>query len=411
MPTSRGSTRIFLRRHFASAAGNLYEGTLSDFDPAWMGTFELKTNELANDRRDLQAVADALTVPDAQLVARLDPLINLEEFFDYWAMESLVRQWDGYAGNTNNFFLYHDPTSGRFWFLPWGIDGIMDPAPPDAANSRPLAVMTKGLLVRRLYNVPSTRTRYLGRLRALLDSVFKESEMLAEIDRMQPLITPYVPAADAAAFRAELDRVRAFVRGRRQVLLAELAAPPAATAAPAAPPCLDTIGTISGSFSTTWNTLSAIDPVRGGPRQPERHRQRRADADRSGRRDGGPGHQRRGRPARRGQRHRAPGERDLRGRHHPARPGHLRAERDAAFRSGLDAGRAARFRGTGTGHYRPDGQGLRVVHLGRLDGRGRGDRHLHGRSRHLARSDELAFRATCRPAYRGSILRAWSLLA
>jgi hypothetical protein len=253
----------FLRRHFEIPSGNLYEGTLSDFDATWMGTFELKTNELINDRSDLLAVADALTAPDAQLAARLEPLIDLDQVYTYWAMESLVRQWDGYAGNTNNFFLYHEPISGRFQFLPWGIDGIMDPAPFDAVSNRPVLVMTKGLLVRRLYGIPSSRSRYLAQVRTLLDTVFEETAMLAEIDRMQRLISPRVPAADGAAFRAGLDQVRAFVRGRRQAVLAELAAPPAA-AAPAPPPCLARIGTISGSFSTTWNTLAAPDPFAAG---------------------------------------------------------------------------------------------------------------------------------------------------
>src|SRR5687768_10913246 len=49
----------FLRRHFADDEGNLYEGTLSDFRQGWTATFELKTNESANDRSDLEAVVAA----------------------------------------------------------------------------------------------------------------------------------------------------------------------------------------------------------------------------------------------------------------------------------------------------------------------------------------------------------------
>ncbi len=250
-----------LRRHFTDVTGNLYEGTLSDFHTTFLGTFDLKTNEAANDRRDLAALATALTAPDAELISRLEPLVNLDQFFDYWAMESVLRHWDGYANNTNNFFVYHDPTSGRFTFLPWGIDGIMDPS---NATDRPVAVVNKAELTRRLYAMQPTRDRYLGRVRALLDSAFKETDILAEIDRMQRLISPVDSAADAAAVRAGIDSVRAFVRTRRQAVLAELGAPPPGATAPRTAPCLKRLGTVSGSFSTTWNTLDAANPFTAG---------------------------------------------------------------------------------------------------------------------------------------------------
>jgi CotH kinase protein len=259
-----GIDKDLLRRHFPDATGNLYEGTLSDFDATFLATFDLKTNEVANDRSDLGAVADALTAPDAQLLTRLDPLVNLNEFFDYWAMETVVRQWDGYANNTNNFFLYHDPPSGRFTFLPWGIDGIMDPAPVASDGNKPAVVITKAELTRRLYAIQTTRDRYLGRVRALLDVAFKESDILAEIDRMQRLILPVVATADATKVRAAIDGVRTFVRTRRQAILAELAAPPVGATAPKAAPCMKPIGTISGTFSTKWDTLAAVNPFAAG---------------------------------------------------------------------------------------------------------------------------------------------------
>ncbi len=252
----------FLRRHFADVTGNLYEGTLSDFDPTFLNTFDLKTNEALNDRSDLAAVSAALTAPDAELAARLDPLIDMPEYYDYWAMESIVRQWDGYANNTNNFFVYHDPGTGRFSFLPWGIDGSLD-ANAGGADG-PVVILNKADLARRLYAIPATRDRYVDRIRALLDVAFVEADVLREIDRMQPLVSPVVPAAEVAALRTALDGLRAFVRGRRPAVLAELAALPPVNTDLRKAPCLKPIGTIAGSFSTTWDTLAAANPFTAG---------------------------------------------------------------------------------------------------------------------------------------------------
>ena len=43
--------------------------------------------------------------------------------------DDLLRHWDGYAGNANNFFVYVDPSPGpqrgKMRFLPWGNDQVM----------------------------------------------------------------------------------------------------------------------------------------------------------------------------------------------------------------------------------------------------------------------------------------------
>jgi len=58
-----------------------------DFRPAWSLTFDKKTNDSDPDRSDLDAVSAALALPDAEMLAALDPLVDIEEFLDYWAAE------------------------------------------------------------------------------------------------------------------------------------------------------------------------------------------------------------------------------------------------------------------------------------------------------------------------------------
>ena len=56
--------------------------------------------------------------------------------FDAWTRSEHFRAAHRDAGNTNNFYLYHDPGSGRWSFIPGGIDGIMfwNPEQPGAAD-------------------------------------------------------------------------------------------------------------------------------------------------------------------------------------------------------------------------------------------------------------------------------------
>lgn len=254
----------FLRRRYADPEGNLYEGTLSDFRDGWTGTFELKTNESANDRTDLDALVAALELPDAQLMAALEPLIDVDQFLSFWATELVTTHWDGYTGNANNFFAYHDPATGKFTFHPWGTDGTLTIADNPFGGDQSDAVQAMTLLPRRLYQLPEVRDRYVARVREVLDRAWDEPALRAEIDRMEALITPIADPTGAAGLDEQIDAIRTFVDTRRAAIEADLSPPPALTQPLRDAPCFQQIGTLSGTFSTTWGTIGAANPFLTG---------------------------------------------------------------------------------------------------------------------------------------------------
>jgi spore coat protein CotH len=180
-----------LDHHYLSSDGNLYEGTLSDFLPAWAGTFEKENNVEEDDWSDIEAVVTAAAAPDAELLTSLDAVIDTDEFIRFWALESLVQHWDGYAGNINNFWLYE--SGGRLHFPPWGADQLLaerNPVQGDDAPARstplascPIASTTTGMP--RAHLPPCTRAARRG---------VGQTWILAEIDRMAALIGPGIRA-------------------------------------------------------------------------------------------------------------------------------------------------------------------------------------------------------------------------
>lgn len=239
----------FLRAHFGSDTGNLYEGTLSDFRDGWTGTFDKKTNELEADWLDIEEMRLALEQEGEALLSALSPLVNLDQFIKFWALEVLVAHWDGYAGNSNNYFVYDDPESGLFHFMPWGADQLFGDGSGQASVS-----VSRSILPNKLISHAPTRSRYVEAMTELLDTVWEDSDVAAEIARMEGLLRPHILDEEMQAFDEGLVRLRAAVNGREAELrsqLGDLEADPGGDPMP--PLCFAESGSVSGSFATTFN--------------------------------------------------------------------------------------------------------------------------------------------------------------
>ena len=212
----------FLKRHFNSANGNLYEGGRSDFRPGWFQNFEIKNNPNTNHRADLEAATRAIDSAKESLMPVVERYFNVEEFFLYWAVESLINFGDGYAGNANNFYLYHDPATDRFIFIPWGADTVFYPGRGlNSAKGDPKSVIGVGILANRLYNSPDGAERYRKTLKRILGHVWNEEALLLEVDRLEALINSVFPS-DAQELKGNVEGVRQFIKTRRSVIQPEL---------------------------------------------------------------------------------------------------------------------------------------------------------------------------------------------
>ena len=243
--------------------GDLYEGTLSDFRVGWTQTYEPDTEDTDPTRVPILQVANALTIADDDaMLAALAEVLDVDAFIQFWAMETLVGHIDGYSGNVNNYYVYVPERTGKMVFIPWGIDAIFLDLVAFGSDTNQVA-LNNSALTRRLWEVPSQRQRYLDALQALLDEVWDEAALDAEIDRMAALIAEV--AHDPEGVAREQEVLRSFIHGRRATIEAALAAAPPAFDAPLADGiCLVEIGTIVVTFDTIWDTLEVADPLATG---------------------------------------------------------------------------------------------------------------------------------------------------
>jgi len=242
----------FLARAFGADDGGLYEGTVADLVPESLARLEVETHDRLRPRLDELAT---LLAADGPLdLARVEQLVDVEGFLSFAAIEAVIGLWDGYTSNQNNYFVHVPATGGRIAFIPWGADSAFSAVPAMLAGfgrGPAPAIYAQGALANRLAFAPGMSDRYRARLEEILADVWKEDDLLAEVDRLEPLLAQHLAAGQSAASRKSLDALRTFIRGRRGTLEAALAAwPPELPATYRRPMTTKRVGTASGTFAT-----------------------------------------------------------------------------------------------------------------------------------------------------------------
>ena len=258
--------KSLLTRLFGNSNGFLYESYAGDFTDAEIGSIVEKRAGADQDRGRLAELKTALARPGPVSLPEIEALVNLDGFIRMWAAEVLIGHWDGYSGNRNNFYLYLNPSSRKFEFLPWGPDAVFTDPGPFITQPVPRSVKAVGILSRRLWELPAIRNRYRTEMARLLAGPWNEARLRGDMMRLQALLQPrstvsreIVSAASATALT--------FIDSRRSQVTPELVAPgpdwPAVRS-------LANMGagrsrmTITGSFTAPWQAAAPFNPLAAG---------------------------------------------------------------------------------------------------------------------------------------------------
>lgn len=129
----------FMKSRFDNNDGNLYRN-MWPADLSYLGpgqndykfeydgrrVYALRTNEDWDDYEDLAMFVTGLDQYSGdELKAQLEPLFNVQQYLKALAVDVMSGNWDAYAGNKNNYFLYRDQVSGRFEYLPYNLENSL----------------------------------------------------------------------------------------------------------------------------------------------------------------------------------------------------------------------------------------------------------------------------------------------
>ncbi len=162
--------------------GSLYEAFNGQYNGAhfsFAGGYDVRLGFESKGERegfygDLERLIQTLDISTPEsLPARLEPLLDVENYLRYLAVSVLFHNWDGYF---NNFRLHLDPQIGKFQIIPWDLDNILEFHPTrsrlEGANE----------LSEKLLQVPAYRQRYKQILLELMDDKLTVASLDGRID-------------------------------------------------------------------------------------------------------------------------------------------------------------------------------------------------------------------------------------
>jgi hypothetical protein len=96
---------------------------LGDDWSAYAPIYDLKTQATTEQKRRLIEFARLVSsATDAQFDAQVGDFLDLEEFARFLASEVLISSYDSLLTTGQNFYMYLDPHSSKFGFVPWDLD-------------------------------------------------------------------------------------------------------------------------------------------------------------------------------------------------------------------------------------------------------------------------------------------------
>ncbi|MBN2148408.1 MAG: CotH kinase family protein [Anaerolineales bacterium] len=154
-----------------------------------------ENNEAEADYSDIVAlcrVVDGVQyATEDELVQALEGAINVDAFLRYMAVITILDNWDSYPYTGNNYYLFNNPVSGRFEWIPWDLawgENTRAGLFPSSGSG----LVQRAPLVDQVFSVASYRSQYLAYVDLLLRYWFNEENVSDQVEQYHRLIAPYV---------------------------------------------------------------------------------------------------------------------------------------------------------------------------------------------------------------------------
>ena len=179
--------------NFGGGDGEASLEYLGNAQSAYESSYELKSNENANDWSDLIEFIDFINnTSDSEFETNLGSQMDLGPFLSSAALDNLFGNLDSYTQSARNYYLYHNLGMDKWQWIKWdgneafGSYGFMGPLNPSNldiyyyASNRPL--------LERVYASQILKDQYTSEVCLLINTIFNPDYLNPMIDDLKELI-------------------------------------------------------------------------------------------------------------------------------------------------------------------------------------------------------------------------------
>ena len=179
---------------FKPVTYDLFKYLGEDWTP-YQGIYDPKLALNVSQQRRVLETAKLLTeASDRDFSRRASEYFDFDEVARFVAVNSLISSYDGFLNNGQNFYLYLDPRSNRFGFIPWDLDSAWGEFPfmgsieekEKASIEQPWVADHR--LLERLFAIPEFKRLYLQRLAEIFHEHFIPERLQARVDALAPVV-------------------------------------------------------------------------------------------------------------------------------------------------------------------------------------------------------------------------------
>ncbi len=144
---------------------------------------------------ELARVLDETYPTPEDFCEALEAIINVDGFLRYLSVITALASWDSYPNTGNNYYLFSNPVSGRFEWIPWDLTWDPNPTAPVFETEGPRLVSSAPLYDKAM-QVEKYRRQYAAYLDLLLRYRFNYEHIRARAGHLHELIAPSVARGD-----------------------------------------------------------------------------------------------------------------------------------------------------------------------------------------------------------------------
>lgn len=229
----------FLKQHFKSDKGMLLKPEriqglmyLGEKWDAYKDRYNPKHEPTEEQKRRLIEFTKLVNMADdATFKKKIGDFLDVDGFLRFAAANSLISNLDSFFGLGHNYFLYLNPKTNRFHFIPWDLDLSFGSMNFGGGDSVEWAISTpytgKNRLTERVLAMKEHNDAYRGHLKSLTAGAYSPKEMNALIAKLEGAIKdavakePKTGGGFGFGFGKKQD-LRDFVKKRSDSVIAQL---------------------------------------------------------------------------------------------------------------------------------------------------------------------------------------------